>query len=413
MNETLTPPTDPTGSEQQSSEQRSKEAGDAAVRKATRLTRQRDHRILGGVAAGIARTLDLDPLVVRVTLAVLGLFGVGVVLYVALWLVLPDEAGDHAALDLEDRTRGIVVIGVLAVAAIWLTGLVFGVDGTPLAIIAIIGGLLLWRRERRTDRRERAAWAAGASSADASQGSTAAPRATTAAERRLARRDARLERRRSAGPLLVGPAVAVAALTCGVLGLLETGGGVDIAPSAYLASCLTVVGVALVVASRYGRPLFLGVIGFGLAVALIPTTIAENWEMETVSVAPASAAGIPTDVFFDVEEYRLDLTALDADELAGRTVAVTGDLGEITVRVPADVPVALTAVVEGGGAIRTMGFGDPDFLREGFGLEADPVLLDPDNQILTYLGGAEPVPADALRLDLSIGFGEIDVVRAP
>ena len=426
MNETLTPPPGQTGPDQTEPSEADPSQADAAVGRATRLARQRDQRILGGVAAGIARSLDVDPLVVRVTLAVLGLFGVGVVLYVALWLLLPDEAGDHAALDLEDRTRGIVVLVVLAVAALWLVGLVFGVDSTPLGIIALIGGLLLWRRERRTDRTERAARAAYATdtsgvAAVGPEGAIGAPppgpsAGPSAAERRLARRDARLARRREAGPLLLGPTAAVIALTLGVLGLIEAVGSVDIAPSAYVAASLAVVGAALVVASRYGRPLLLGVIGFGLAVALVPTTIAENWEMETVTVAPATSAGIPTDVSFDAEDYRLDLAGLTADELAGEQVAVRGDLGEITVRVPADVPVVLSAAVEGAGEVRAMADTDPAvssrYVRGGFGIEAEPVLLDPATNVLTFLGDG-PAPADALRLDLTIGFGEIHVERAP
>ena len=427
MNETLTPPPGQTGPDQTEPSEADPSQADAALGQATRLSRQRDQRILGGVAAGIARSLDVDPLVVRVTLAVLGLFGVGVVLYVALWLLLPDEAGDHAALDLEDRTRGIVVLVVLAVAALWLVGLVFGVDSTPLGIIALIGGLLLWRRERRTDRTERAARAAYASGTSAASGDSGAavgpdgavaapPPGPSAAERRLARRDARLARRREAGPLLLGPTAAVIALTLGVLGLIEAVGSVDIAPSAYVAASLAVVGAALVVASRYGRPLLLGVIGFGLAVALVPTTIAENWEMETVTVAPATSAGIPTDVSFDAEDYRLDLAGLTADELAGEQVDVRGDLGEITVRVPADVPVVLSAAVEGAGEVRAMADTDPAvssrYVRGGFGIEAEPVLLDPATNVLTFLGDG-PAPADALRLDLTIGFGEIHVERAP
>ena len=426
MNETLTPPPGQTGPDQTEPSEADPSQADAALGQATRLSRQRDQRILGGVAAGIARSLDVDPLVVRVTLAVLGLFGVGVVLYVALWLLLPDEAGDHAALDLEDRTRGIVVLVVLAVAALWLVGLVFGVDSTPLGIIALIGGVLLWRRERRTDRTERAARAAYATdtsgvAAVGPEGAIGAPppgpsAGPSAAERRLARRDARLARRREAGPLLLGPTAAVIALTLGVLGLIEAVGSVDIAPSAYVAASLAVVGAALVVASRYGRPLLLGVIGFGLAVALVPTTIAENWEMETVTVAPATSAGIPTDVSFDAEDYRLDLAGLTADELAGEQVDVRGDLGEITVRVPADVPVVLSAAVEGAGEVRAMADTDPAvssrYVRGGFGIEAEPVLLDPATNVLTFLGDG-PAPADALRLDLAIGFGEIHVERAP
>ncbi|MGH9049546.1 MAG: PspC domain-containing protein, partial [Acidimicrobiia bacterium] len=57
-----------------------------------RITRSRDDRILGGVAAGLARSLGVDPVIVRlgfVVAAVVG--GIGVVAYVAAWLLVPDD----------------------------------------------------------------------------------------------------------------------------------------------------------------------------------------------------------------------------------------------------------------------------------------------------------------------------------
>lgn len=59
------------------------------------LRRATDDRILGGVAAGVARQLDLDVATVRVGVVVLSLLaGVGVPLYVAAWLLLPEEGSD-------------------------------------------------------------------------------------------------------------------------------------------------------------------------------------------------------------------------------------------------------------------------------------------------------------------------------
>jgi phage shock protein C len=57
-----------------------------------RITRSRSERILGGVAGGMAAYFGIDPLIVRVIFAVLALFnGLGVILYVALWLIVPNE----------------------------------------------------------------------------------------------------------------------------------------------------------------------------------------------------------------------------------------------------------------------------------------------------------------------------------
>ncbi len=57
-----------------------------------RITRSRSERILGGVAGGFAAYFGIDPLIVRVVLAVLALFnGLGIILYIALWLIVPNE----------------------------------------------------------------------------------------------------------------------------------------------------------------------------------------------------------------------------------------------------------------------------------------------------------------------------------
>lgn len=56
------------------------------------LVRPRDDRVIAGVAAGVAHWLGVEPVIVRLAVVVLALAnGVGVVLYLAAWVVLPDE----------------------------------------------------------------------------------------------------------------------------------------------------------------------------------------------------------------------------------------------------------------------------------------------------------------------------------
>lgn len=58
------------------------------------ITRARDGRWFAGVAAGLARRLGVDPLVVRAAFILFGLFfGMGIALYLVAWLLLPDEKG--------------------------------------------------------------------------------------------------------------------------------------------------------------------------------------------------------------------------------------------------------------------------------------------------------------------------------
>ena len=55
-----------------------------------RLTRSSDDRILGGVSGGLARYFNIDPILFRLGFVVLALLGfAGVLLYLAMWLLLP------------------------------------------------------------------------------------------------------------------------------------------------------------------------------------------------------------------------------------------------------------------------------------------------------------------------------------
>jgi phage shock protein PspC (stress-responsive transcriptional regulator) len=58
------------------------------------LTRVREGRWFAGVATGLARRLGVDPLVVRAGFILLSLFfGMGLALYLVVWLLMPDEDG--------------------------------------------------------------------------------------------------------------------------------------------------------------------------------------------------------------------------------------------------------------------------------------------------------------------------------
>ncbi len=54
-------------------------------------------RMLAGVAAGVARYFDIDVTIVRIVFAVLAVVGgVGVPLYLAGWLLIPDEDAEQS-----------------------------------------------------------------------------------------------------------------------------------------------------------------------------------------------------------------------------------------------------------------------------------------------------------------------------
>lgn len=104
---------------------------------------------LGGVAAGIAARLRIDPLIVRGVLVVAALFGLPVIfLYALAWALLPDADGRTHARDLLRRDYQPVQLGILAMAVIGLvptaplTGTIFGFGYVNWSALSILGWLV-------------------------------------------------------------------------------------------------------------------------------------------------------------------------------------------------------------------------------------------------------------------------------
>lgn len=56
-----------------------------------RLHRSRSRRVLAGVCGGLAEFFGLKPTLVRIGFVFFGLFGVGELVYLILWLIVPKE----------------------------------------------------------------------------------------------------------------------------------------------------------------------------------------------------------------------------------------------------------------------------------------------------------------------------------
>jgi phage shock protein C len=68
------------------------------------LVRSRNDRMIAGVAGGLAAAFNIDPLLVRIALLALAfLNGFGFMLYLALWLLVPNE--DSATVDAREQVR--------------------------------------------------------------------------------------------------------------------------------------------------------------------------------------------------------------------------------------------------------------------------------------------------------------------
>ena len=69
-----------------------------------RILRSRNERMIAGVAGGLATYFNVDPLIVRLGFALLSMVnGIGIMLYLLLWLLLPNE--DSVAADSRGQVR--------------------------------------------------------------------------------------------------------------------------------------------------------------------------------------------------------------------------------------------------------------------------------------------------------------------
>lgn len=137
-----------------------------------RLTRSRDDRFVGGVAAGIAQYFNIDPVFVRAGFLISVAFGgIGVLAYLILLAMVPiDGDPDEPAAAPTGTKRfwviaGTVVLGIIALASIdnGLGGWFFGIGPGPLFgaliwILALAGVFWLVREATSSDNAESGAF---------------------------------------------------------------------------------------------------------------------------------------------------------------------------------------------------------------------------------------------------------------
>ncbi|HWN36578.1 MAG TPA: PspC domain-containing protein [Pseudonocardia sp.] len=99
-----TPPTDPTPADPTPPAAAVPPA--ASTRQPVRLRRSRDERMIAGVCGGLAETLGIDVVILRLALVLATVLGVGagVILYVACWILMPQAPEATSAPGTEANT---------------------------------------------------------------------------------------------------------------------------------------------------------------------------------------------------------------------------------------------------------------------------------------------------------------------
>ena len=335
-----------------------------------RLVRDPDDKVVAGVCAAFGRYTDTDPVLWRVAIAVLALFGgAGLALYGLGWLLLPrtGEPQSLAERTLRRPDRSLAVGGVVlaVVAGVVLLG-VLG-DGSGAAVLLVLGGIgYLVARERRDPR---------------PAGSPHVPPVGPAYG------PPRPPRERSA---LGGITLSTAAVLAGLLLALRAAGAEELTASRILASVLLVVGAGLLVGTWVGRARWLLPIGLLLAVALAGAATTERLDLDDGVGERSWRAADGGDYALGAGEATLDLRGLRG--VSDAQVQARIGLGELTVLVPDGMSVRVLGEV-GLGDLRAPGLDveESDHIEEDF-----------------VVGSADDV---TVTIDLEVGVGEIEVRR--
>ncbi len=408
------------------------------------LRRSQSDKVIAGVAGGFARWLGIDPVIVRVVLVVLAIFGgSGLLLYFIGWLFIPMEGASASSADefLEkSRQPGssartwLIIIGVIVAVILFLNvmGSAFGGwGGGSVLLLLAVGALVLYLVNRQPGpvaaapgtSTAQAPANAGVPGALAATGDGSALSTTTTppppptpyayggagqypgyAAPQPTPIPPQPPRPRSYLGLVT---LSIAVIVTGILASLAVTGLVDLPPVVIPAVALAILGAGILVGAIAGRARWLLWIAIPtlfvtLMVSFIPANFGDNlganlragigersWTPTTVD-----EAALAHDL--GVGSARLDLSDLQIP--AGTTtvpVDATVGLGELIVTVPDDVRVIVDASV-----------GTGDLTVDGVSVGRGP-----SPSIDVELPGG-PATGPVIDLTLHTNVGSLEVSRA-
>ena len=411
------------------------------------LRRSADDRLIAGVSGGLGDYFGIDPVIVRIGFIVLTFFGgVGPVLYLVSWLIVPlDDSGSILANALRSgaprRFRNLAGIGLIAFG-LFVTAIlsrnffevIEKISSTApylaLALIVAGVGLIFWPRRSAPPLDTPAEPLAAPTTNTVPPPSSAAgsewPGANLGGEPSQAKpswRDRRAERRAQRRGQSTVTFLTLAAL------LILTGGAIlldrldmeRVLLGEFFAVALLVVAAGLLVSVFVGRNWAL----IALGVLLLPPLVVfsgsdTSWwsgfgDVETV---PEDISSLDRDLKHGIGNLVVDLRSLDRESLRStERASIDHDIhltmGEVVIRIPADLKVRTNASI-GAGTLRggeyviegalcghspytEIGLIEYGHFEKGVGLEAEHYTHDEHD----------------LELNVEIGVGQVRVVRYP
>jgi phage shock protein PspC (stress-responsive transcriptional regulator) len=402
-----------------------------AVRHPESLRRSSTDRKVAGVCGGLGRQLGVDPNILRVAAVALALSGIGIALYLILWIVMPDEGqpeGTGFTTNLPEQLRSGTGLGVAIAGGTVLLGIalqaVFGSVlpfGFPIPFpLLLVAGVIWFFAHRSRGQTQRAVtsfqaehpagprldlsrdpddpgapgpefWARpdplGLYPREQAPGSVVQP----VLPARISRKAPAL--------LRLGTVVATAA---GVAVLvIVSGAGVAVPALLFVGVPLAIFGAGLMLTSRFGTSGGLATLGVAAAVAAAGITGASAgpWhvtDQHPLSVQDANSIVLPMGI------NNIDLSKVPFTLTSPSTIHLNQHNGALIVQVPDNVDVKVTAEVNRGGYDL---FGTDGGGRPGNRTNQAPVV---DNGPDGNKFGSDPI----LNLDLTASNGFVRVERA-
>ena len=313
------------------------------------VKRSTDDRWVAGVCSGVARYLNIDPVIVRIVIAVLTIVGfAGAILYAAAWLLLPSEDAEKSLVaewfnidENEEQVRkiGLVSAGVIAVfSLLGDSGNWWGL-GWLLVPIAALYYLFVVRPNKSDKEAIKAQVMADMPSSD-----TITADVQAKIDKKVAEKLAHARQPKSK------------ALTLLTLSLIAIGVAItriyadtndDVGWTTYVAVALAITGVGLVIGTFWGHGGPLIALGLVLGLALAIGSVIPNGRIGEQSPTPTTAAGVDSSYEHGVGLLELDLTDVaDPTELLGRTITLDNGVGQTKVIVPEGLNVTIDGELE-------------------------------------------------------------------
>lgn len=383
----------------------------------TRPRRRSSDRKIAGVAAAIARRYAIDPVLVRVAFVVATIWsGVGLLLYLLGWLLLPAE-GDQASVEsVAGRARSWIsaVLAIVLVLLISVAWAVLGVNGSNVIGLAVAVGALFLLHRSRAELGE----TPGSHPAWAAQQSDTAPPVTTPAS---TAEDAPGHGPPAWDPLGAAPFAwdlpepsaqlkpttppqrACWRVTPITLGLALLAGGIALV----FTPALSAAQIAAVLLGVMGVGLVAGAFlqgGRGLIPVAIPLALL-TWVLSAAPVAgikvgnsywqPTTAAEMQPRYSVTLGNSNLDLTRLRLTDGQTAKTSVAVGVGQTRIYLPRNVDVQVSCQADFGD-VQCLGHSDP---------EGDP------SQVTVIDNGPDGPGGGKLILDVHSSVGDIYVDR--